>query len=62
MNVLKQLRSEEKLTQQEIAKKLDISYSLYVKIENNFMNPSYKVMEKLKLFYGDRLDLNDFFN
>ncbi|MGF3112673.1 helix-turn-helix transcriptional regulator [Facklamia sp. P12934] len=62
MNELKKLRNEEKITQHELAKKLGISYSLYVKIENRFMNPSYKVMAKLKKFYGGKLDLNKFFN
>lgn len=58
-NLLKQLRKELKLTQEELAKALNLSISYYVKLENGFMNPSYKVMKSLKKFYGDRIDLNE---
>lgn len=58
-NLLKQLRKELKLTQEELAEKLELSISYYVKLENGFMNPSYKVMKNLKKFYGDRIDLNE---
>lgn len=58
-NLLKQLRKELKLTQEELAKALNLSISYYVKLENGFMNPSYKVMKSLKNFYGDRIDLNE---
>lgn len=58
MEELKRLREQKKLTQSELSKELEISYSLYTKIENNFMNPSYRVMRKLKQFYGEELDLN----
>ena len=57
-NLLKQLRKELKLTQEELAKALNLSISYYVKLENGFMNPSYKVMKKLKEFYGEKIDLN----
>ena len=56
--MLKQLRKELKLTQEELAKELELSISYYVKLENGFMNPSYKVMKSLKKSYGDRIDLN----
>lgn len=58
-DLLKQLRKELKLTQEELAKELELSISYYVKLENGFMNPSYKVMKSLKKFYGDRIDLNE---
>lgn len=57
-DLLKQLRKELKLTQEELAKALNLSISYYVKLENGFMNPSYKVMKSLKEFYGEKIDLN----
>lgn len=57
-DLLKQLRKELKLTQEELAKTLNLSISYYVKLENGFMNPSYKVMKSLKEFYGEKIDLN----
>lgn len=56
--LLKRLRKELKLTQEELAKELNLSTSYYVKLENGFMNPSYKVMKSLKEFYGEKIDLN----
>ena len=56
--MLKRLRKELKLTQEELAKALNLSTSYYVKLENGFMNPSYKVMKSLKEFYGEKIDLN----
>ena len=56
--MLKRLRKELKLTQEELAKALNLSTSYYVKLENGFMNPSYKVMKSLKKFYGEKIDLN----
>ena len=56
--MLKRLRKELKLTQEELAKELNLSISYYVKLENVFMNPSYKVMKSLKKFYGEKIDLN----
>lgn len=56
--MLKRLRKEVKLTQEELAKELNLSTSYYVKLENGFMNPSYKVMKSLKEFYGEKIDLN----
>ena len=58
-DLLKQLRKELKLTQEELAKALNLSISYYVKLENGFMNPSYKVMKKLKKIYGEKIDLNE---
>lgn len=58
-NLLKRLRKELKLTQEELAKTLNLSTSYYVKLENGFMNPSYKVMKSLKEFYGEKIDLNE---
>lgn len=58
MQELKRLRKLHNLTQKELAKQLDISYSMYVKVENQFQNPSYTVLKKLKAFYKEELDLN----
>ncbi|MCW6653671.1 helix-turn-helix transcriptional regulator [Aerococcaceae bacterium NML210727] len=57
--MLKKLRKQYGLTQDQLAQTLDISPSYYVKIENDFMKPSYKVLKKLKEFYGDEIDLNE---
>ena len=59
--MLKRLRKELKLTQEELAKALNLSTSYYVKLENGFINPSYKVMKSLKEFYGEKIDLNELF-
>lgn len=59
--MLKKLRQERSLTHEQLAKELGISKSYYVKIENDFMNPSYKVLKKLKDFYGEDINLNELF-
>ena len=59
--MLKKLRQERCLTHEQLAKALGISKSYYVKIENDFMNPSYKVLKKLKDFYGEDINLNELF-
>lgn len=59
--MLKKLRQERCLTHEQLAKALGISKSYYVKIENDFMKPSYKVLKKLKDFYGEDINLNELF-
>lgn len=59
MEILRRLREEKNLTQEQTANELGISKSYYVKIENGFMKPSYKVMKSLKEYYGEELDLNE---
>ena len=59
--MLKKLRQERGLTHEQLSKKLGFSKSYYVKIENDFMNPSYKVLKKLKDFYGEDINLNELF-
>ena len=59
--MLKKLRQERGLTHEQLAKELGISKSYYVKIENDFMKPSYKVLKKLKDFYGEDINLNELF-
>ncbi len=59
--MLKNLRQERCLTHEQLAKALGISKSYYVKIENDFMKPSYKVLKKLKDFYGEDINLNELF-
>lgn len=41
-------RNDKKLTQEEMAEKLDISLSFYQKIEQGRKNTSYNFMKKLK--------------
>lgn len=60
MKKLKELRKKESLNQKQIARKLDISYSHYVKLENGFVNPSFEVLKKLKKEFSE-VDMNDFF-
>lgn len=51
---LKDFRSRQELTQEEMAEKLGISKSHYVSIELGKVNPSVKVLEKFsKLFEYD---------
>lgn len=59
--MLKKLRQKRGLTHEQLAKELGISKSYYVKIENDFMKPSYKVLKKLKDFYGEDINLNELF-
>ena len=61
VSILKKLRQERCLTHEQLAKELGISKSYYVKIENDFMKPSYKVLKKLKDFYGEDINLNELF-
>ncbi|WP_083479171.1 helix-turn-helix domain-containing protein [Lapidilactobacillus concavus] len=39
MNLLKKLRKQNDVDQVEMAKRISVSYSHYVKLENNFVNP-----------------------
>ncbi|MGX7417774.1 helix-turn-helix domain-containing protein [Carnobacterium gallinarum] len=57
MDYLKMFRRQKKITQKEMAKILEYSYSHYVKVENGFTNPSYDFLLKIKNIYVD-FDLN----
>lgn len=48
------------MNQKDMAKTLDISYSHYVKLENGFVNPSFKLIKKIKREFPD-IDLNKIF-
>lgn len=43
-----------------MAEKLEVSYSHYVKLENGFVRPSYKLLKKLKGEFIE-IDMNRFF-
>ncbi len=60
MEVLKIIRKSRKLKQIEMAKRINVSYSHYVKLENGFVNPSFKVLQRIKKEFGD-VDMNCFF-
>ncbi len=57
INYLKKLRSKD--TQAQFAKKLEISRSLYEKIENGVRNPSINFLKKL-IKIDPNIDLNIF--
>lgn len=54
---LKNERNKRGLKQKEMAKKLDISYSHYVKLENHLVNPSFNLLKKIKTEFPN-VDLN----
>jgi len=60
MEVLKDFRKKNKLTQKEFAKILGISYSFYSKIETDVFLPSRSFEEKLKKHFPE-FDMNDLF-
>ena len=53
---LKELRLSEKLTQQQLAEKLNISRVNYTRYETNASRPDYETLIKLADFYGITLD------
>ena len=60
MKVLKDLRKKIDISQLEMAKRLRITYSHYTKLENNFVNPSFKLLKRIKEEFSE-LDMNEFF-
>lgn len=55
---LKNFRQKHDLTQKEMADKLKISKSYYVGIELGYVNPSFKVAEKIgEVFAGEYDDI-----
>ncbi|MCP0886962.1 helix-turn-helix transcriptional regulator [Ligilactobacillus sp. WILCCON 0076] len=50
---LKEFRKKKGLKQQEMADVLQISYSHYVKLENDFVNPSFELLKRIKEKYKD---------
>ena len=51
--MLKEFRNSKKLNQKEMAKEIDVSASYYCKIENNYQNPSFDFLVKLKKRFPD---------
>ncbi|MFH5812107.1 helix-turn-helix domain-containing protein [Companilactobacillus sp. FL22-1] len=60
MEILKELRNKSGMNQRDMAKILNISYSHYVKLENNFVNPGFKLIKKIKKEFPE-VDLNRIF-
>ena len=55
---LKNFRQKHDLTQGEMAEKLGISKSYYIQIELGYVNPSFKVAEKIgEVFAGECGDI-----
>lgn len=50
-----------KLSQSEMAQKLEISLSYYSKVEGGFKEPSYNMLKKLNAVFGVNVDMNEFF-
>lgn len=57
----KEYRTSKGLRQAEMAKILGVSYSHYVKLENGFVNPSFKLLKRMKEEFSE-VDMNSFFN
>ncbi|MDE7082811.1 MAG: helix-turn-helix domain-containing protein [Clostridia bacterium] len=53
---LKKLRQEERLTQEEVAKKLNISRVNYTRYETNAARPDYETLILIADFYQVSLD------
>ena len=53
-----ELRSEQKLTQQELADRTGINRSYISKIENGKANPSLKTMKRLAAAMGKRVHIS----
>lgn len=60
MEGLTKLRQSERLTQKEMAEKLDITVSSYTKLELGLRNPSFKLLKRLKKEFPS-CDMNEFF-
>lgn len=53
---LKQLRNEKKLSQQELADKLEINRSTYARYETSATQPDYETLQKLADFFDVSID------
>ena len=60
LNKLAEFRKEQNKTMQEMALKLGISLSLYIKVESGERNPSYSFLTKFKTAYPNA-DINGIF-
>ncbi|MDG4966111.1 helix-turn-helix domain-containing protein [Lactococcus lactis] len=58
--ILKSLRNKNKMTQKDMSKKLEVSISHYTKLENGFVNPSFKLLGRIKEEFNE-VDMNNFF-
>ena len=61
-NSLVDFRNLKQLTQREMAKKLNISPSMYSKLELGLRNPSYEFIVKFKRVFNDASIEQIFFN
>ncbi len=53
MNGLKQFRKEKELSQLAMARQMEITLSMYQKVESGRARPSYAFMERLKRAFPD---------
>ncbi|EPC24547.1 Transcriptional regulator, Cro family [Lacticaseibacillus paracasei subsp. paracasei Lpp46] len=56
MNPIRKARMKKKMTQEEAAKSIGISYSMYAKIENGNRGASQKTMKRMADFFGESVD------
>lgn len=57
---IKTLRKEKKLTQKELANKIDIAPSTITKYENNQLEPNLEILKKICIIFN--ISLSDLFN
>lgn len=50
---LKKFREKKKITQENMAERLEISYSFYKQLENGYKNPSIKLLKKFRSVFPD---------
>ena len=60
MPSLKEFRKSRKLTQERMAKKIDVSLSFYTKVESGYRRPSRTFLNNFKSAFPD-FDMNIFF-
>lgn len=56
MNPIRKARMKKKMTQEEAAKSIGISYSMYAKIENGNRRASQKTMKRMADFFGESVN------
>ncbi|MCD5402019.1 helix-turn-helix transcriptional regulator [candidate division NPL-UPA2 bacterium] len=56
MNNLKELRMQKKITQEEVARLLQINPQYYSMLERGARTPGFKLAKKIADFYGNSID------
>ncbi|QER67604.1 helix-turn-helix domain-containing protein [Paucilactobacillus nenjiangensis] len=61
MKYLKDVRKNLKLTQPQMAEKLNYSKSHYIQVENEFTKPSFEFLQRVFDLAEGKIDMNKFF-